>query len=277
MRRLFFLRAPLQGGASPFLKASLIALCAGIAAPALGVVSANTVVNYTSGAISNASYNNANAALGLPTRFTGTGVFPGAVTPFNPAFLSSEIVSIGAGGSLTLQLASPAVNDPSNPFGIDLLVFGNAGYIADNFPDVVAGGLFGASNASIIEVSQNGIDWFVVPGARPDNAFPTLGYSDLTDPFAGNAGAVESNFALPVDPSFSAAGKTFAEIVAGYNGSGGGTGIDLALTPISVANFVRFSHSGVGGDFQIDAVTVVPAPMSILAFAGLAALRRRRA
>lgn len=222
------------------------------------------VIAYDPGAAIGSPYTNPASALGSPTRYTGIGSFPGAVTPFNPAFGTNELVSIGAGGHLTLEFARPARDDPRNPFGIDLLVFGNAGFIDVNFPTGVAGPLFGASRGGIIEVSADGQDWRLVPGIEPDGLFPTLGYADLTSPYSLTRGTLKTSFTTPVDPVFDPSGRTFQEIVAAYNGSGGGTGIDLAATGLSRAAFIRFSMPvGTTGTAEIDAVAIVrpiPAP-----------------
>src|SRR5215831_5572123 len=77
-----------------------------------------SVLAYERGTGFASNFTNANAALGAPS--SGT-----SVTPFAPPFSTSQIVSIGAGGYLTLQLGSPITDDPSHPFGIDLLLFGN--------------------------------------------------------------------------------------------------------------------------------------------------------
>ncbi len=209
------------------------------------------------------------------------GVFPGAVTPFNPPFLGSEIVSIGAGGSLTVRFNEPVTHDAANPFGIDLLVFGNAGYADTNFPVGVAGPLFGAGNGTV-EVSADGTHW-VTATAQADSAFPTLGYSDLTDPYSPTAGAVLSDFTRPVNPAFNPAGLSFSQIVAGYAGSGGGTGIDLGTLGLAEISFVRISNPlGASSTVDIDGfsdVAPVPGPGSVvsLAAAGLFVVRRRRA
>jgi hypothetical protein len=234
------------------------------------------VVSYVEGAGVGAGFNNPASALGEPTRFTGVGVFPGAVTPFNPAYMAGEIVSIGAGGSLTLRFDAPVADDPANPFGIDLLIFGNAGYIDTNFPTGTAGPLFSAGGG-LVEVSADGLAWQPVVGAVADGAFPTLGYSDLTDPFALNPGTILSDFTKPVDPAFNPTGLAFGAIVAGYSGSGGGSGIDLSTTGLASILYVRISNTGTG-TVEIDAVSdVIPSPSSValLGIAGLFAARRR--
>jgi len=239
---------------------------------------ADHVVSYVPGAVNDPEFVKPEVTLGSPERYTGEGVYPAAITPFNPAWRPNEIVSIGAGGSLVLRFDEPVMDDAMNPFGIDLLVFGNAGFAGSGFP-VVAGPLFGASRNGLIEVSQDGLTWIAVPGIQPDGLFPTLGYLDHTDPFATETGQVPSDFTRPVDPLFSATGLTMTQVVAGYAGSGGGAGIDLGALGLSSASYVRLTHTGLSGDFQLDAVSDVspiPGPMSVLALAGLTCLSRRR-
>lgn len=241
----------------------------------------SSVVSYEPGAGVGGAFTNPGSALGEPTRFTGVGSFPGAVTPFNPPFLGSEVVSIGNGGHLVVEFAAPVTNDPFNPFGVDLIVFGNTGYIDVGFPNGVVGGLFG-SGGGVIELSADGVNWFAVQGAAADSEYPTLGYLDLTDPYALTPGLVPTEFTRPVNPAFVAAGMTFAQIVAAYDGSGGGTGVDIGLTGLSAVSFVRISApAGFTGTIEIDAladVSPIPAAPTMLAVgvAALAGVGRRR-
>jgi hypothetical protein len=242
---------------------------------------ANTVVAYTPGSNATPNYTDPNVALGQPTRFTGeSGGFPGAVTPFNAPWENDEIVSIGEGGHLTVRFDQPVANDPNNPFGIDLLVFGNAWYIDTSWPNGVAGAI--AAEGGQISVSADGQAWFDVVGVQADGAFPTLGYNDLTDPYATTRGNVLSGFTTPVDPRFDATGKSFAQITAAYNGSGGGTGIDIGLLGLSEISFVRITNPlGSGLTPEIDAfadVAPVPAPgvLALVASAALFSTRFRR-
>src|SRR5262245_11772375 len=134
---------------------------------------AEQVVSYVQGAGAPPAYITPERALGEPARFSPDLQFPGIVSPFNPAYQPQHLVSIGAGGSLVLRFDEAVTNDAANPFGIDLLVFGNAGYVDDNGH---AGPLFGADGGTI-EVSADGNNWFLAPGLA-DGPFPTLGYSD---------------------------------------------------------------------------------------------------
>lgn len=241
---------------------------------------ASQVISYSQGSNASAGYTNPLTALGSPERFTGEGVFPGAVTPFNSPFGTDEIVSIGEGGELVLGFSQPITNDPNNPFGIDLLVFGNAYFVDQSYPNGIAGPV--AAEGGVVSVSPDGTNWYEVTGVQADGMFPTLGYSDLIDPYATTAGNVLTDFTRPVDPTFDPTGLSFNQIVAGYNGSGGGAGIDIGALGLSEISFVRiFNPLGSGVTPEIDAiadVTAVPAP-SVLALVScslVCASRRRR-
>jgi hypothetical protein len=250
----------------------------GVAVSSAAVASpfATSWSNFVPGTGGSATYSDPAAALGSPTRFTGVQFgFPGAVTPFNPPFDPGDIVSIGKGGSLVLGFDHEVWNRPSNPFGVDFIVFGNWFYVDGGG---FASGKFGARNATI-EVSKNGTDWFLVPGANPTSGYATLGYSDLASPYESAPGAVPTDFTKAVDPSFDPIGKTYAQIVAGYNGSGGGTGVDFAATGLDFIRFVRLTNlSDSPGSLNIDAIAAVPSPVtaSLFVIATLIAPRRRR-
>ncbi|MFA6046083.1 MAG: hypothetical protein WC718_13955 [Phycisphaerales bacterium] len=249
-----------------------------LALPVLAGTYASSVINYTPGSNAANAYRNPQVALGSPERFTGEGVFPSVVSPFNPAFGSNEIVSIGAGGSLTLQFAQPVSDDANHPFGQDLLIFGGQFFIDEDYPNGVAGPLFSAAGNSRVEVSGDGQTWFTVPGAQATGLYPTLGYLDLTDPSSATPGSVLSDFSKPVDPAFDPFGKNFAQIIAGYNGSGGGTGIDIGAAGLASASYLRITNLGTEA-FSIDAVSAVspvPSPMGGLVLTGLIFGRRRR-
>ncbi|MEQ8315885.1 MAG: GC-type dockerin domain-anchored protein [Phycisphaerales bacterium] len=237
--------------------ALFVVLSASAAASAQGLLDpfAAEVVQYTPGADVPAGFNEPTSALGEPTRFTGVGSFPGAVTPFNPAFLSSEVVTIGAGGTLTLRLGTPAFDAATNPFGVDLILFHNGGYLDAAFPAGVVGGTF--FDGGSIEVSQDGVDFF--PVAMPaESNFPTLGYLDLPTPFTDLPGDVLSDFRLPVDPTIDPDGLDWGQLLDAYDGSGGGIGIDIADAGLFEVNFVRIT-AGDGESPDIDGVSVVRA------------------
>lgn len=235
---------------------------------------ADSVASYTPGSGFAANFTNAGAALGAPAS-------AGSVTPFAPPFSNTQIVSLGAGGSLTLHLSTSIVNDSANPFGLDFMIFGNSGFVITNGDfsggGITDGSLFG-NNTGVtrVEVSGDGSTWFTLnPALAPvvDGLFPT----DAT----GNA-------RIPVDPTLTRstfAGLGLSGIRLLYHGSAGGTGFDLAWAqdelgnPASLlsADYVRIGV--LTGKSEIDAVSVVPEPslcaLAILG-AGVISLRWRK-
>jgi hypothetical protein len=232
---------------------------------------AGNVLEYDPGVGFSAGYTNAASALGEPSRIT-SGPFGGPVDPFNPAFRSDQLVSLGAGGSLTLQLSSPIQNDPSHPFGLDFSIFGNAGFSITNGNftggGVTDGSLFGQnSGMTRVSVSLDNVHYYTLnPSLAPtvDGLFPTDGSGD---------------FARPVNPSLtgpSFSGLDLAGIRALYAGSGGGAGFDISWAqdsngnPVNLSeiNFVRIDV--LSGKSEIDGVVAVPeASILQLAFTSL--------
>jgi hypothetical protein len=240
---------------------------------------ATKVISYDPGADPDPGYTDPTTALGEPTRVTGKlAGFPGPVTPFNPAFDTDELVSIGLGGHLTLAFDHPVLNDPANPYGVDLLVFGNTGFIDVDFPNGVVGGLFGADGGSI-ELSADGRDWVTIDPLA-DGAFPTLGFLDLEGPFDPDPGRLLTDFTRPVDPGFDYMGATWADILAAYGTSGGGVPIDIgayALDEITYIRFTNLTDDALSPDIDgVADVAPIPAPTTLTLLAMFAITRRRR-
>jgi len=227
------------------------------------------VVSYTPGTNATAGYTDPSVALGSPGRATGTGPFDGSLTPFNAPYQGSDVVSIGAGGQLTVRFDHPVADDAANPYGIDLLVFGNA-FLGIDFNTGLADGSVFAEPARIA-VSQDGVSWFNVP-ILADALFPSLAYQDVTDPF-GSDGSVPTSYTRPMNPALGLAdfaGKTTAELAALYAGSGGGAGIDLSPLGLPFIQYVRvFQDAGDSFASDVDAFADVPEP-GAGALAGLA-------
>lgn len=246
---------------------------------------ADSVVSSSVGTGGAAGYTDASTVLGAPERYSGEvswgGAYAGVVSPFSAAWETNEIFSFGAGGHVTVQFYEPIRDLPGNPFGIDLLIFGNTSFVDNAWPSATTtnpAAIFGEGLAQV-EVSVDGVIWVPVT-PKADAMFPTLGYLD-SGAYDAVAGSVPSDFQLPVDPSLTLADfeeKTYAEVLAMYNGSGGGTGIDLAETGLSEVYFVRVSNPA--GKAEIDAFVAVPEPatmgMVLMGAAGLIAARRRR-
>ena len=135
------------------------------------------VVDHVPGEGGGPGYGDPTSTLGQPTRMSGLpGITDSAVTPFQPAYMGSELLTLGRGGRLVVAFEQPVLDDPANPHGIDLLVFGNA-FFTD-----IAGGLActGAlyDEGGRIELSDGGELFIEVPGPSADGLFPTLGYRD---------------------------------------------------------------------------------------------------
>jgi hypothetical protein len=235
---------------------------------------ANGVVSYNPGSGFSPNFTNSNAALGAPA--SGTGI-----SPFAPPFSTSQIVSIGAGGSLTLQFNTPILNNPADPYGIDMMIFGNSFFVVTSGSGssaITSGAIFTSTVSTRVEVSTDRSTWFTLdPGLAPNvgTYFPTDGTGN---PF------------VPVNPAFTSAdfnGLNLSGIRSLYGGSAGGAGFDLSWArdgngnsvDLQSASFLRIDV--LSGRTQIDAVSVVPEPgawvIAAIGVLSLAIVRRRKA
>lgn len=203
---------------------------------------ATEVVSYTAGTNAHQyggdSWLNPACSTGEPSRTTGTFLWDD-VTMFNAPYLNDQLVSIGSAGELVISFDHDVRNDPYNPYGIDLLVFGNCMFEDTDFPNGLSGGTF--SEPGRISVSQNGITWHDVT-VTADNIFPTLGFTDTPHAHGNKSlgrGSNETCFVTPVDPSISYNNKTYAELIDLYNGSGGGSGVDISEAGLDWIRYVK--------------------------------------
>jgi outer membrane protein assembly factor BamB len=240
---------------------------------------ADQVIAYEPGSGAAPGYTDPLTVLGPPERYTGElGGWPQAVTPFNPPWGTDELVSLGSGGHLIVRFDEPITDDPGHLFGVDFLLFANAFFIDANFPEGVVGGLF-QHGPFAVSVSADGQNFVSLGGPFYDGLFPTMGYQD-TLPQDPNPGSVLTDFTRPVDPRLTLSdlmGRSYAELVALYDGSGGGVPFDIGSTGLQQAYYVRIDAlPGVSG-LAIDAFAIVPEPSTLLAFcvAGAGLLCRR--
>src|ERR1700733_5176836 len=244
---------------------------------------ADSVVSYTEGNGVISGYNDPTAALGGPTIYNGYQ----NTDQFNPPYQSSDIVGIGTGGSLTLQFNTPIQNNPGNPFGLDFIIFGHAGFSITNAYDsdfnpigtpATDGSLFTGGTSDVrVSVSADGTTFYTLnPALTPqvDGLYPT---------YAGG------NPFLPVNPSLTASdfsGLDLAQIEALYNGSAGGAGFDIAWAingsnqsvSLPSISYIRLDVLDDGTPAYIDAISLVPEPTTIalsITGVGLFLLRRR--
>jgi len=239
---------------------------------------ASRVVSYSPGIGASASYQDASRALGAPTTFIGYQ----NTDPFNPAYATTDLVSVGVGGSLTLGFSQPILNT-AHAFGLDFSIFGNAGFIITN-GDYAGGGITDGSlfaqNTGVtrVSVSMDNVTYFELnPLLAPtvDTYFPT---------------DASGNYQTPMNPALtgsSFAGLDLAGIRALYAGSGGGAGYDISWAQdgwgnnVSLASvsFVRIDV--LSGKSDIDALVAVPEPttlsLALLGLAGTGWMRGNRA
>lgn len=176
-----------MNGPAPLLCALFAAAaCSGWAAAARAGDSwfATRVVHYAPAPgqfVNLAQFNDPGRALGPPNG-------GGTISPDN-----SGVVTLGGfGGSITLAFDRPVLDDPRNPMGLDLIIFGNASYVGGDPSRRFA-------ECAIVEVSrddnQNGLAddaWFLIPGshlAAPFTAslFTMTWDNDTADPTNGPA------------------------------------------------------------------------------------------
>lgn len=206
------------------------------------------VVSYQLGTNAAAAHRDPNTALGEPSRETEFDLHD--VTMFQPPWMTDQIVSIGSQGALVIAFDHAIRNDRHNPYGLDLLVFGNAMFQRTN--DDTASGIH--EEPGIISVSQDGTNWFDASDAVADSTFPTLGFTDTSEPIEAHDGSIVTRFVTPVNPAVTWINKTYAQLVADYDGSGGGAGVDIGLLGLDWIRYVKvWQPSNQNWSAEIDA------------------------
>lgn len=242
---------------------------------------ADRVVSYSAGDNPDPGYTDSLAVLGEPSRMTGEDSWVGAVTPFNTPWLTHQVASVGANGHLTVAFDEPITDDAGHRFGIDLIIFGNGFFGDAAWPAGVVGGVF-EDGPFTVSVSADGVDFVPLASDLHDAMFPTLGYLDLAGPYDPEPGAVPSDFTRPVDPRLTYAefdGRSFEDLVAMYDGSGGGIPLDINSTGLGEVYYVRIDVPAGATSPEFDAFVSVPEPATVLLPVGVAvvgALRRRK-
>lgn len=201
--------------------------------------------------------NDPNVVLGRPTdtaydEWAG-GTF--VVSPACPAFGEGTVLTLedlDGGAYVTIAFDHDVVDDPANPFGVDFIVFGNAGIassagMVSNVDDPASmtceESIYSFDEPAIVQVSQDGKNWVTCDGYADTSTMPTL--SRVYDPanpdttiYEGNAfWGRPTNPCYPVDPRVTdkdCLGLTFAQVCQRYNGSAGGRGFDIGSLDLQV-------------------------------------------
>ncbi|HEY7119298.1 MAG TPA: hypothetical protein VH475_22095 [Tepidisphaeraceae bacterium] len=242
---------------------------------------ADQVVSYDPGAnrFQFNLYTNPGAALGAPQTSTG-GAF--VVTPFNNPFSRNDVVSVGLGGQITLRLARFAHPISGAP---EIGVFTFQQFLQSTTGGTDTGPtLFYPSMRAKIDVSQDGGAWVALHDGNvtsfdiPANAYRDPAATLLSDyglPFTGGLDALRNR-------------ASFADTLWAYQGSAGGTWIDISDTGLPEVAFVRFSVPPTDAfSFQLESVSVstaaagAPTPepgcTGLILFAWICPRRPRRA
>lgn len=236
--------------------ACLASTSTSLAAPGDRVVSYNPGVGYTP------NFTHPRVVLGETSRVNPFGE---ATDPFNPAYGTNQVLSIGAGGSLVVRLQKPILNHPRNIDGLDFTIFGNAGFIITNEFDLTTyewigipatdSSLFGESTGETrVSVSFNGKHFYTLNPA----------YSPTVDSFPPTDAA--GDFRIPIDPKLSVenfAGATLEDIRDLYDGSGGGASYDISWAVdargrrvwLPMVRYIRIDV--ISGKAEIDAFSAV--------------------
>ena len=96
---------------------------------------------------------------------------------------SDVITEINSGGQITVEMGRKIYDDPNNPYGVDLIVYGNSFFSASGHSGIVSdetdlntatlsSGIYG--HPTTVSVSQDGTNWYTysnTPVLFPDNAY----------------------------------------------------------------------------------------------------------
>jgi hypothetical protein len=219
-------------------------------------------------------YNNPAAVLGLPT-LQFLDPYAGGVTnrvsiiddPYNVAPDGSDVLTeITAGGEITVMLGRKVYDEPNNPYGIDLIVYGNSffwslsgisGFVSDG-TDLNAATFKSsaiAGHSATVSVSQDGVNWYTytnTPVLFPDEAYR---WDDTNDSWT----AEEMNPTKPINPYLytnNFAGETVAGALDQFVGAAGGTGYSLHASGFPWIQYVRIQPAP-GTYTVIDAIAAV--------------------
>jgi hypothetical protein len=220
-------------------------------------------------------YNNPAAVLGRPT-LQFYDPYDGDVTdrvsiiddPFNVTPQGADVITeIGVGGEITVQLGRKIYHNPSNPYGIDLIVYGNSffsgvshtsGPISDSTDLSVAtltsSSVFG--HGTTVSVSQDGVSWYPlpsVPSLFPDNAYR---WDDTNASWT----AEFMNPNKPINPILYTnkfAGETVATALDQFVGASGGTGFSLQSSGLPWIQYVQIQPNSSTNYTVIDAIAAV--------------------
>jgi hypothetical protein len=220
----------------------------------------------------NGPYNNPTAVLGRPT-LQFIDPYDGDVTdrvsiiddPYNVAPNGSDVITeISSGGQITVQLGRKIYDDPNNPYGVDLIVYGNSFFSASGTSGTITdgtdldavtliSGIYG--HPTTVSVSQDGTNWYTysnTPVLFPDNAYR---WDDANASWTDE----QMNPTKPLNPfvyTNNFGGQSVASGLDQFIGAAGGTGYDLKASGFPWIQYVRV-QPGAGTYTVVDAIAAV--------------------
>ena len=244
------------------------------------VFASSVVANQSSGFVS--PWTNPQAALGAPSLLNGVGTdFQSVLSPFNPNYEAKDLVEIAPGGQLTLQFPNFVTVGGGNEVGVISSIF----MVDSNYPSGLNSTPAQASSSRSAEVlvSDNGTTWHSIGTHVFDH--PANGFTDAASPYQATAGTSPADFGIPFTHSTSDFdGKTWAQTLALFGNSGGGSWLDLSSSGLTQIDYIQFRTTS--DALAIDAVSInnadvgaaVPEPASLagVLLAGTMLVRRRR-
>jgi len=190
------------------------------------------------------------------------------------------LLTVGSGSEVVARFDKPVTNNRANPYGVDLLVFGNTFYTTGGSVSDTAnmnmlpltGGAFSERLKVSVSPGYTGQPdellndpdtwpWYRYDaGPYGDTVFPTQAFE--WDPDTALWADDLMDFTKPVNPAMeaviSAGGLTAADAIELYDGAGGGTGFDLAQSGFDWIQYIKVD--GIDSGFsvgEIDAFSTV--------------------
>jgi hypothetical protein len=236
---------------------------------AVQIVSTNNVYNVS-------PYNNPLAVLGRPTLKFIDHFTPHQISIIHRSKIveppywtdpntNDVITEISSGGQITVNMGRKIYDDPNNPYGVDLIVYGNSffsasgygGSAVNDFTDLgiatLGSGIFGHSTT--VSVSQDGTNWYAfgnTPVLFPDNAYR---WDDTNHSWTDE----QMNPTKPLNPfvyTNNFGGQSVASGLDQFIGEVGGTGYALKASGLPWIQYVRV-QPGEGTYTVIDAIAAV--------------------
>ena len=229
---------------------------------------ASKVIEYIPGDNVFATYTNANTVIGPASQYTFSeqeSTNLSSVTVINPPWQSDQIVSIGNGGKLIIQMGNQVNNydEPEHPYGVDLLIYGNTlfAYIDDEGLSQTNPWYLSSEEPIEIWVSNDLTNWFIATNCFADSLMPTQSI-DLN----GNP----ADYLYPPNPDLLTNDWfngmwSYTNTVAAYDGSAGGAPVDLSqlktsdgqATNLQYINYVKIENPQTADAAEIDAIAAV--------------------